>query len=112
MVKRTAWLSITPEPERELPAAVATLRSGAAPSDGEVAEEAGRIALLITRSRQRQGVRYLHGVLALAGGGGGATCMVCGPCPRPAPTAPIHWCGAPPTAPPPSCPTTTTCCWP
>src|ERR1700761_5565985 len=65
MVKRTAWLSITPEPERELRAAVATLRSGAAPSDGEVAEEAGRIALLITRSGQRQWLRYLHGVLAL-----------------------------------------------
>src|ERR1700761_3505142 len=67
MVKRTAWLSITPEPERELPAAVATLRSGAAPTDGEVAAEAGRIARLITRSTQRQWLRYLHGVLGLPG---------------------------------------------
>jgi hypothetical protein len=65
MVKRSVWLSITPEPERELPAAVATLRSGGAPSDGEVAAEAGRIARLITRSGQRQWLRYLHGVLEL-----------------------------------------------
>ena len=65
MVKREVWLSITPEPERELPAAVATLRSGAPATDGEVAEEAGRIARLITRSGQRQWLRYLHGVLVL-----------------------------------------------
>ena len=65
MVKRSVWLSITPEPERELPAAVATLRSGAVATDREVAEEAGRITRLITRSGQRQWLRYLHGVLLL-----------------------------------------------
>jgi hypothetical protein len=65
MVKRSVWLSITPEPERELPAAVATLRSGAAATDGEVVAEAGRIDRLITRSGQRQWLRYLHGVLVL-----------------------------------------------
>jgi len=65
MVKRAVWLSITPEPESELPAAVATLRSGAAPTDGEVAAETGRITRLIMRSGQRQWLRYLHGVLVL-----------------------------------------------
>jgi hypothetical protein len=65
MVKRSVWLSITPEPERELPAAVATLRSGAPATDREVADEEGRIANLITRSGQRQWLRYLHGVLLL-----------------------------------------------
>jgi hypothetical protein len=65
MVKRSVWLSITPEPEAELPAAVATLRSGAPASDGQVREEAGRIARLITRSGQRSWLRYLHGVLTL-----------------------------------------------
>ena len=65
MVKRAVWLSITPEPERELPAAVATLRSGAAATDGEVAAETGRITRLIMRSGQRQWLRYLHGVLVL-----------------------------------------------
>jgi hypothetical protein len=66
MVKRSVWLSITPEPERELPAAVATLRSGSAASDRQIADEAGRIERLITRSGQRQWLRYLHGVLLLA----------------------------------------------
>ena len=65
MVKRTVWLSITPEPEAELPAVVATLRSGAAASEPQVAAEAGRIARLITRSGQRSWLRYLHGVLTL-----------------------------------------------
>src|SRR6202012_4066473 len=35
-VKRSVWLSITPEPEAELPAAVATLRSGTPASEPEV----------------------------------------------------------------------------
>ncbi len=65
MVKRSVWLSITPEPEAELPAAVATLRSGALASDEQVSAEAGRIARLITRSGQRSWLRYLHGVLTL-----------------------------------------------
>jgi hypothetical protein len=65
MVKRAVWLSITPEPERELPAAVATLRSDGAASEREVAAEAQRIDRLITRSGQRRWLRYLHGVLVL-----------------------------------------------
>src|ERR1700722_3749909 len=65
MVKRSVWLSITPEPEAELPAAVATLRSGAPASEPQVAAEAGRIARLITGSGQRSWLRYLHGVLTL-----------------------------------------------
>jgi hypothetical protein len=65
MVKRSVWLSITPEPEAELPAAVATLRSGAPANAWQVDEEAGRIAGLITRSGQRSWLRYLHGVLTL-----------------------------------------------
>lgn len=66
MVNRTVWLSITPEPERELPAVVATLRAGEPASDGQVRTEADRIARLITRTGQRQWLRYLHGVLRLA----------------------------------------------
>jgi hypothetical protein len=65
MVTRSVWLSITPEPEAELPAVVATLRSGHAASDPQVDAEAGRIARLITRSGQRPWLRYLHGVLVL-----------------------------------------------
>jgi hypothetical protein len=65
MVKRSEWLSITPEPEAELPAAVATLRSGAPANESQVAAEAGRIARLITRSGQRPWLRYLRSVLVL-----------------------------------------------
>src|SRR5438270_4319 len=39
MVRAATWLSITPEPERELPAAVATLIHGATPPPGVVAVE-------------------------------------------------------------------------
>jgi hypothetical protein len=73
MVKRTMWLSITPEPEAELPAVVATLRSGAAANEPQVAAEAGRIARLITRSGQRSWLRYLHGVLTLVESQAGST---------------------------------------
>src|SRR5256885_946596 len=44
MAQRVApqsWLSVTPEPERELPAALATLRCGGVPSAAAVGEERG-----------------------------------------------------------------------
>jgi hypothetical protein len=65
MVKGASWLSITPEPERELPAAVATLASGHAASAAEVAVERARIERLILHGSQRQWLRYLHRVLEL-----------------------------------------------
>ena len=43
MVKRAGWLSVTPEPERELPAAVVTLERGARPTQDAVAKEAARV---------------------------------------------------------------------
>ncbi len=65
MVKRVPWLSVTPEPERELPAAVATLRCGARATDGAVAEETAEIERLILRGSERRWDRYLHGVVEL-----------------------------------------------
>ena len=65
MVKGASWLSITPEPERELPAAVATLANGSAASPDEVAVERARIERLILHGSQRQWLRYLHRVLDL-----------------------------------------------
>ena len=65
MVKRVPWLSVTPEPERELPAAVATLRSGARATDGAVADETAEIERLILRGSERRWDRYLHGVVEL-----------------------------------------------
>jgi hypothetical protein len=65
MVKRVPWLSITPEPERELPAAVATLRSGGFAADDAVAEEAARIEELILHGSERRWDAYLHDVVSL-----------------------------------------------
>ena len=65
MVKRAAWLSITPEPERVLPQAVATLRHGALAPDGLVATERARIERLLLRGTQRQWLAYLHSVVEL-----------------------------------------------
>ncbi|HUA49001.1 MAG TPA: hypothetical protein VMA77_27450 [Solirubrobacteraceae bacterium] len=65
MVKRAPWLSVTPEPERELPAAVATLRSGRMAGSAAVAEEATRIEGLILRGGERRWDAYLHDVVSL-----------------------------------------------
>jgi hypothetical protein len=65
MVKRAVWLSITPEPERLLPRAVATLRHGSPAPDDLVATERARIERLLLHGRQRQWLEYLHGVVEL-----------------------------------------------
>ena len=65
MVKRAPWLSLTPEPERELPVAVATLRSGRRASGEAVAAEAARIERLVLRGNQRRWDDYLHEVVSL-----------------------------------------------
>ncbi len=65
MVKRAPWLSVTPEPERELPEAVATLRRGAPATDHAIADEAARIERLVLRGSERRWDSYLHDVVSL-----------------------------------------------
>jgi hypothetical protein len=65
MVKRAPWLSVTPEPERELPEAVATLRCGAAATAEAIAAEATQIEQLVLRGSERRWDDYLHGVVSL-----------------------------------------------
>jgi len=65
MVKRASWLSVTPEPERELPFAVAALTTGAPPSEEAVAAERAGIERLVLHGSQRRWLQYLHGVLTL-----------------------------------------------
>src|SRR5271165_2794901 len=65
MVKRSAWLSVTPEPERELPEAVATLEQGGRPPARAVAAERARIERLLLRGNQRRWLAYLHRVTEL-----------------------------------------------
>ena len=65
MVKRASWLSVTPEPERELPQAVATLRPDAGAGAAAVARERERIERLVLRGSQRRWLAYLHEVVEL-----------------------------------------------
>jgi hypothetical protein len=57
---RHAWLSITPEPERELPEAVAALRGGS------VETERARVEELVLRGSRRAWTAYLSEALELA----------------------------------------------
>ena len=63
---RHAWLSITPEPERELPAAIATLRAGGVPTDSAIELERRRVERLITHGNRRAWTAYLADAAALA----------------------------------------------
>ena len=65
MVKRASWLSVTPEPERELPEAVATLAAGRRADTHAVMRERERIERLVLRGSQRRWLDYLHHVVGL-----------------------------------------------
>jgi hypothetical protein len=65
MVQRASWLSVTPEPERELPEAVATLTYGRRPPPDAVARERARIERLVLQGRQRRWLAYLSRVVEL-----------------------------------------------
>jgi hypothetical protein len=71
---RDAWLSLTPEPESELPTALATLRAGGAPPPALVQSERARAELLVTHGRRRAWREYLGEArtLALGAEDGGA----------------------------------------
>ncbi|MEA2377166.1 MAG: hypothetical protein QOK00_3034 [Thermoleophilaceae bacterium] len=68
---RHAWLSITPEPERELPAAIATLRAGGPPGDRAIEAERRRVERLITHGSRRAWKAYIADAAALAGAASG-----------------------------------------
>ena len=59
-MSRHAWLSITPEPELELPAAVAALRNGS------VDAERARVERIVLQGRLRAWTAYLSEAAALA----------------------------------------------
>ena len=63
---RHAWLSITPEPERELPAAVATLRAGRQPGTPAVEAERRRVERLVTHGSRRAWMAYIADAAELA----------------------------------------------
>ena len=59
-MSRHAWLSITPEPERELPDAVAALRGSSIPA------ERARVERLVVRGSRRAWTAYLAEAAELA----------------------------------------------
>jgi hypothetical protein len=65
MVKRGSWLSLTPEPERELPRLIATLAQGYPPPEEAVVAEEVRVRRLVLRGGELAWFRYLHHVIDL-----------------------------------------------
>jgi hypothetical protein len=63
--RRDAWLSLTPEPERELPASVATLRAEGSARADAVEVERDRIERLIVRGRSSAWLEYMREVVDL-----------------------------------------------
>jgi hypothetical protein len=62
----TAWLSLTPEPERSLPELLALLQEdGAAAGSPRHAEE-GKVTQIVLRGTSRRWLRYLDRATALA----------------------------------------------
>ena len=60
------WLSLTPEPELELPAAIATLRHGVEPAPGDLERERARAERLVVRGSRRRWERWLDEARSLA----------------------------------------------
>ena len=63
---RRDWLSITPEPERLLPRAIATMRAAGTPSQQAVERERERAERLVLRGSRRRWLRWLREAEALA----------------------------------------------
>ena len=68
-----AWLALTPEPERDLPAAMAVLRSatagGAAATAADAEREAARAAALVLRGSEPSYLAWLREAADLAAAG-------------------------------------------
>lgn len=61
----TSWLSVTPEPERLLPCAVATLEAGGRPPMEAVERERERVERLVLRARLSDWLAYLTQTIEL-----------------------------------------------
>src|SRR5258708_5621954 len=61
----TSWLSVTPEPERLLPGAVATLEAGRLPPIDAIERERERVERLVLRARLSDWLAYLTRTLEL-----------------------------------------------
>lgn len=68
--RRDAWLSLTPEPERDLPLALATLRAGGSPSPEALEAERARAERLVLRGDRQRWLDWLREGLQSAEGAG------------------------------------------
>jgi hypothetical protein len=66
MPAREEWLSLTPEPERDLPAAIATLRAGGSPAPERVESERARAERLVLSGNRQRWLSWLNEGLELA----------------------------------------------
>jgi hypothetical protein len=64
-----AWLALTPEPERELPEAMAVLRRAAGRDDAEVSREVARAEALVLRGSEPSYLAWLREAAELAAAG-------------------------------------------
>lgn len=64
--RRREWLSITPEPERLLPRAVAVLKAGGPPSSQAVERERERVERLVLHGSRDQWLAWLREAERLA----------------------------------------------
>lgn len=63
---REEWLSITPEPERDLPAAIAALRAGRSPTSSQIEAERAHAERLVLRGSRRDWREWLREARELA----------------------------------------------
>jgi len=61
-----AWLALTPEPERELPAALAVLRRATGGDDADAAREAERAEAVVLRGSEASYLAWLRDAAELA----------------------------------------------
>lgn len=66
MLRGKAWLSLTPEPEEELPGAIAVLRAGGDPPPALLAAERARAKELVLRGNERRYLSWLREAADLA----------------------------------------------
>ena len=64
--RRRDWLSITPEPERLLPRAIATLKVGGPPSREAIERETERVGQLVLHGSRRRWLAWLRETERLA----------------------------------------------
>ena len=64
-VAQETWLSVTPEPERELPAALATMRYGGTPTTAAIEHESERIERIVLHGGQRDWLAHLSEAVRL-----------------------------------------------